>query len=100
VNKPALDPDKPQSYQPSSNFTFISKVIERIVASQIKAHLAERDLMPSVKSAYRQGHSTETALLEVILDIIDAADCQVTLLGLLDMSALPLTPWITRSTED
>jgi len=44
--------------------------------------------MPSVQSAYRQGHSTETALLKVISDIIDAADCQkVTLLGLLDMSA-------------
>ena len=44
--------------------------------------------MPSVQSAYRQGHSTETAVLKVISDIIDAADTQkVTLLGLLDMSA-------------
>ena len=33
-----------------------------------------------VQSAYRQGHSTETAVLKVISDIIDAA-------GLLDMSA-------------
>jgi len=44
--------------------------------------------MPSVQSAYRQGHSTETAVLKVISDIIDAADTQkVTLLSLLDMSA-------------
>jgi len=44
--------------------------------------------MPSVQSAYRQGHSTETAVPKVISDIIDAADTQkVTLLGLLDMSA-------------
>jgi len=63
-------------------------VIERIVADQIKAHLAENELMPSVQSAYRQGHSTETAVLKVISDIIDGADTQkVTLLGLLDTSA-------------
>jgi len=65
-------------------------VIERIVANEIKAHLTDRpnDLMPSEQSAYRQGHSTETAVLKVISDIIDAADTQtVTLLGLLDTSA-------------
>jgi len=50
--------------------------------------MADNALMPSVQSAYRQGHSTETAVLKVISDIIDAADTQkVTLLGLLDMSA-------------
>ena len=44
--------------------------------------------MTPVQSAYRQGHSTETALLNVISDIIDAADSQkIMLLGLLDMSA-------------
>ena len=44
--------------------------------------------MPSLQSAYRQGHSTETAVLKVLSDIFDAADSQkVTLLGLLDMSA-------------
>ena len=57
------------------------------MAEQMRAHLSECDLMPPVQSAYRQGHSTETALLKVIGDIIDAADNgQVTLLGLLDMS--------------
>ena len=73
VKKPGLDPEVPQNYRPISNLTFISKVIERIVANQLKAHL-----MPSVglQSAYRQGHSTETAVLKVISDIIDAADTQ------------------------
>jgi len=62
-------------------------VIERIVAEQVRAHLVECDLMPPVQSAYREGHSTETAVLKVISDIIDAADSQkITLLGLLDMS--------------
>jgi len=32
-----LDPEEPQNYRPISNLTFISKVIERIVANQLKA---------------------------------------------------------------
>jgi len=93
VKKPGLDFEEPQNYRPISNLTFISKVIERIVANQIKAYLADNDLMPFVQSAYRQGHSTKAAVLKVISDIIDAADTLcgktlwVTLLGLLDMSA-------------
>ena len=88
VKKFVLDPEEPQNYRPISNLTFVSKVIEQIVANQLKAHLTDNDLMPSVQSAYCQGHSMETAVLKVISDIIDAADTQkVTLLGLLDMSA-------------
>ena len=68
--------------------TFISKVIKRIVAEQLKKHLVDSDSMPPLQSAYRSGHSTETALIKVISDILDAVDGQqVTLLGLLDMSA-------------
>jgi len=88
VKKSGLDPEEPQNYRPISNLAFVSKVIEQIEANQLKAHLADNDLMPSVQYAYCQGHSTETAVLKVISDIIDAADTQkVTLLGLLDMSA-------------
>ena len=56
VKKPVLDPDEPQSYRPISNLTFVSKIIERIVAEQMQAHLTECDLMPPVQSACRQGH--------------------------------------------
>jgi len=41
VKKPGLDPEEPQNYHPISNLTFISKVIERIVANQLNAHLAD-----------------------------------------------------------
>ena len=52
------------------------------------AYLVANDLLPRVQSAYRKRHSTETALLRVWSDILTAADQrQVTLLGLLDMSA-------------
>jgi len=63
-------------------------MIERTVSEQVRSFLIESDLMPPLQSAYRPGYSTETALVKVISDIIDAADeKKVTLLGLLDKSA-------------
>ena len=45
-------------------------------------------MLPEKQSAYRRHHSTETAVLDVMSDILTAADSgQVTLLGLLDQSA-------------
>ena len=89
LKKVGLDADDVKSDRPISNLTFILKVIERMVAAQIKAFLDESDLMPPMQSAYRAGHSTETAVLKVLSDILDAVDSQkTTLLGLLDMSAL------------
>lgn len=82
------DPDELRNYRPISNLTFLSKVIERLVVEQMTHHLNDRNLMPKLQSAYRRHHSTETALVKVLSDILDAADSrQVTLLGLLDMSA-------------
>jgi len=67
----------------------MSKVIERIVADRLLRYLHEYDLLPHRQSAYRRHHSTETALLRVLSDIYAAADKQeVTLLGLLDLSAV------------
>jgi Reverse transcriptase (RNA-dependent DNA polymerase) len=81
-----------KSYWPISNLTFISKVVERIVAAQMKALLVKSDSMPLMQSAYRARHSTETATLKVLSGILDAVDSQeITLLGLLDMSAAFVT---------
>jgi len=58
------------------------------VADQITEHLDHTNTMPALQSAYRRHHSTESALVKVLSDILDAADSrQVTLLGLLDLSA-------------
>ena len=88
IKKYDLYPDDVRNYRPISNLTFLSKVIEKIVASQLTGYLQENKLFPDLQSDYRQGHSTETALLKIFSDILDAADSvQVTLLGLLDLSA-------------
>ena len=61
VKKPGLDPDDAKSYRPISNLSFISKVLERIVSHQVREYLLRSDLMAPLQSAYRPGHSTETA---------------------------------------
>lgn len=88
IKKHDLDPDSASSYRPVSNLTYVSKLIERLVCSQLTAYLHEHNLMPAQQSAFRQHHSTETATLKIASDIFDAADAgQVTLLALLDLSA-------------
>ena len=86
--KPGLDVADMANYRPVSNLTFVSKVTERAVASQLNEYLVANDLLPRYQSAYRKRHSTETAMLRVWSDVLMAADRrQVTLLGLLDLSA-------------
>ena len=88
IKKPGLDRDDVSNYRPISNLTFISKVMEKIVAKQLIAYLASNNLMPRLQSGFRSGHSTETAILRVLSDIYSSIDQgQVALLALLDVSA-------------
>lgn len=88
LKKAGLDATDMANFRPVSNLTFVSKVIERAVALQLNHYLNTEDLLPRNQSAYRKHHSTETALIRVMSDALMAADRQqVTLLGLLDLSA-------------
>ena len=88
LKKANADPTDAKNYRPISNLTFISKVVERLVCRQLVSFLEKNGLIPSLQSAYRRGHSTETAVLKILSDILLAADRgEVTLLGLLDLSA-------------
>ena len=53
---------------------FVSKVIERVVDNQLRSHMSENDLFECMQSAYRANHSTETALVRVLNDILLAVD--------------------------
>ena len=47
-----------------SGLSFLSKLVERIVAAQIRSHMESHDLGNTFQSAYKVGHSTETALFK------------------------------------
>ena len=77
-----------ENYRPISNLPYVSKLIERAVLDQLLQHMKRNDLFEPFQSAYRVGHSTETALLAVQNDVLMAMDRQeVVALILLDMSA-------------
>ena len=88
LKKTSLDCNILKNYRPISNLPFLSKVLERIVASRLKAHISSNSLDEPLQSAYKPGHSTETALLKVTNDILCALDTkQDVFLVLLDLSA-------------
>jgi len=88
LKKESLDKNDITNYRPVSNLSFISKVVERIVAKQLLTYLTDNCLLPLNQSGYRQFYSTETALLEITSELFSSMDEQrVSLLALLDMSA-------------
>ena len=88
IKKPSLDHTQFSNYRPVSNLTFISKEIEKLVANQLISYINENNLNETFQSAYKQYHSTETALIRVHNDILSAFDNRGTVLSLLlDLSA-------------
>jgi hypothetical protein len=74
LKKSSLDNEILKNFRPVSNLSFLSKVIEKVVASRLLDHLTTNNLMDPMQSAYRKGHSTETALLRVHNDVVSAVD--------------------------
>ncbi len=78
-----------KNYRPISNLPFLGKVIERCAMKQFVEYLNASNLFASTQSAYRQGHSIETALTRVYNDILINLDEKggETILILLDLTA-------------
>ena len=88
LKKSSLDPNELKNYRPVSNLPFLSKILEKIVLSQLLSHLNHYKLLSPVQSAYRPHHSTETALLRMVNDILAALDQgKIATLALMDLSA-------------
>jgi len=88
LKKAGLNRSSPINYRPISNLSTVSKVLERLVQARLRPHLMSSTNFSQFQSAYRQGHCTETALLDVLDTVYTAADKkQVTVLIGLDLSA-------------
>jgi len=52
----------------------VSKILERLALARLRPHLTSIKNFSTFQSAYREGHSTETALLDVLDSVYSAAD--------------------------
>ena len=88
LKKSTLDPDILKNYRPVSNLSYISKLLERVLAGRLTDYMTENNLHEHLQSAYKPGHSTETALVKVQNDILTSIDQHgVVILVMLDLSA-------------
>ena len=77
-----------------SNLSTISKILERLALARLRPHLLNSKNFCPLQSAYRAGHSTETAFAKILDDINSGIDQHnVTALVSLDISAAKT--WLT-----
>ena len=74
LKKPTLNRNDIKNYQPVSNLTFLSKILEKVVASRLNSHINSFHTSNDYQSAYRKFHSIETALLKIQNDILSSMD--------------------------
>ena len=80
-----------------SSLPYVCKLSEKAAANQLIDHMTTNNLHMPLQSAYKQNHSTESALLKIKNDILLNMEAQnVTLLVLLDLLALLLTLFATK----
>ena len=88
IKKPSLDREDMTNFRPISNLRFDSKLVERVAVRQLQTYLKDNGLQGNKQSAYREGCSTETALLRVCNDLLQTIDKgDEAVLVLLDFSA-------------
>ena len=73
LKKSNLNSDDFKNFRPVSNLPFISNVIEKVVAVQLVNYIDD-NLGEPLQSAYKRYHSTESTLLKVHNDILQAVD--------------------------
>ena len=77
-----------KNFRPVSNLSYLSKLIEKVVAISFVEHMRQNATMEKFQSAYKAHHITETALLRVYNDVMFNIDRgNGTLLVLLNLSA-------------
>jgi len=95
LKKPGFDKEQMSSYRPISNLVTTSKVIEQLVLDRLRPHLLSSPNYARLQSAYRRGHSAETALLHVMNTVCTAPTARRSLHSSASTSRRPSTPSTT-----
>lgn len=85
LKKHNLHPSILCNFRPIPNLPFSSKILEKVVFTQIDAFVNENNICEKFPSGFRSGHSTETALLKMVNYLRVNADGNKVLV-LLDLS--------------
>ena len=88
LKKKCLGHNYLNNYRPDTNSCFIANILEKLVLFQASSYLNSHNLYNTCQSAYRPGHSTETALLKVVNDLfLSPNKGNISVLLLLDFSS-------------
>ncbi len=74
IKKAILDTEILKNFRPISNLAFTSKIVKKVVDSQLESYITDNNLYDPLQSAYKEFHSTETALVKVTNDILCVVD--------------------------
>ena len=81
------DTDNPSNFRPLSILPVLSKILEKVVATQLMEHLENNQLISNTQHGFRKHLSTETALLQLTNAIYKNIDNKkISLLMLFDLS--------------
>src|SRR6218665_2793038 len=88
IKQDGLDQSDPANCRPIAYVTFLSKILEWIVANQLISYLDANEMFPSNQSRFRRNRSSDSLLLRLLSDFYTAMDRgNVTLLALFDVSS-------------
>eukprot|EP00666_Eupelagonemidae_sp_cell4sb_P017801 gene17801-biopygen13637 len=61
-------------YRPVAMLPAIARLVERIIAEQLKEHIRMNSILPKIQHGFRAGHSTESALIQLVDSVASAMD--------------------------
>jgi len=74
LKHPGLDTSDYKNFRPIINLTTDSKIFERLALALLKPHIVSSPNYCPLQSEYRSAHSTETALVKMVDDILGCMD--------------------------
>jgi len=74
LKKQGLAADDPSNYRPITNLCTFGKILERLAQQQLRSHISISPNNNLQQSAYQAFHSTETAMIKVVSDLLTNVD--------------------------